>query len=453
MERKELYLVYFSEFTARFCTWAILSQLLMHLIGIHWQTSTQQLYMVGAAVSVLYMSTMFGGFLRDWLLLGKFVVLLGIGLISLGCFALMASDHFFYAGLGLTLLGAGMVTPNTPLLLSLENTHSDRAFTILYGVTNAGVILGSVLGGIMNEYFTWQSILLVNEAMVMIWFLFFIFSSWLSAIKNVGRVKFVQLVAVLIIIELVIYFYLKVKAVSVTLLIIAGISYLGLIIFLMVKNKSARKPLASSIFLIIFAIVFFSGELQVTSTLVDYSKHFVALNILHVTIPAGSLLALESIFVVLGAFIIARIKLLSNASHVQTKVLIGLFFGTLAFAVLYSSTFLASHHLISVLWIVLSFLLLGFGDVYLMPPIMAYVTESAPPAYKGRLMSGMYFSLSLSGYFSGLIGSSLSKHFTGANMNLHFYRTGFILMILLLGITAGLALIARIIGVFSDLKH
>jgi POT family proton-dependent oligopeptide transporter len=447
--KKEAYLIYLSEFTARFCTWSILSQLLMHLTSIHWKTEPQQLYVIGASLSLLYMSAILGGSIRDWLFAGKQVILLGIGLIGLGSLLLLSTTALFYPGLSLALLGAGMVTPNTPLLLSslsLANKNQDRNFTILYGVTNAGVILGSILGGIINGYFSWRGVLFLNESMIMLWLGCCIFTSWLTVLKNIDKIKLIQFIALLAIVELVASSYLKFERVSEALLIIAGIVYVGFLIFLMVKNSSIRKTLLVSTFLTILAIVFFSAEFQVASTLIAYAHNFVVLKIVHINIPAGSLLALESVFVVIGAFVIARVKLLSNITHVQTKVLIGLLLGALAFAILYGSTLMALHNSISVLWIATAFLFLGLGDVYLMPPIMAYVAENAPSGYKGRLIAGMYFSLSLSGYLSGLIGSTLLKYFESSSTSLHFYSTGFSVMIFILGVSAGLVLITRTIN-------
>lgn len=453
MEKKERYTVYLSEFTARFCTWSILSQLLMHLIGIHWKTESQQLYIVGASLSLLYMSAIFGGLLRDWLLHGKQVITLGVGLISIGSLLLLFNSALIYPGLSLVLLGAGMVTPNTPLLLSsLTDENRDKNFTILYGVTNAGIILGSILGGIINGYFPWKGALILNELIIFAWLLCNLLLSEESILKNLNKMKLIQAIVILVLVSFIASFYLKLEKVSEILLMVLGVIYLGFMVFLMTKNQQIRKELLYSTFLIMLAIIFFSAEFQVASTLISYAHNFVTLNIAHIIIPAGSILALESIFVVIGAFVISRIKLLSNITSVQTKVLIGLLFGASAFAVLYGSTLMASHSTISILWIVFASLLLGLGDIYLMPPIMAYVAETSPSNYKGRLMAGMYFSLSLSGYLSGLIGTTL-LHFISSNTNLYFYSSEFSLMISILGAAAGLVLITKIISVTIYSKY
>lgn len=433
MKNKDFNQVCLSEFTARFCVWAVISQLLVHLIHIHWKTASAQLYIVGISISMLYISAIFGGIIRDYLFDGRPVIMFGVGLIGVGSFLLFPQFELFYLGLGLLLLGAGMVTPNTPLLLSsFSDVDREKPFTILYGVTNAGVILGSILGGFLEVYFSWEGMLILNEVIIALWFCGCILNGWLVYLKKIDKIKLVQFAGMFFLAGAITYFYLTIKSVSEILLIIVGLVYLGFILFLMIKNTPVRKRLGFIIFLTALIIIFFSGEFQVASTLVDYANNFVKLNIMHIKIPPGSLLAFESIFVVLGAFIIARVKWLSALVHIQVKVCVGLLLGALAFTVLYVSHFSAAHHSISVLWIIFAFLLLGFGDVYLMPPVMAYVANHSPLKYKGRLMAGMYFSISLSGYFSGLIASELSKYFVAPSANLHFYSRGFEIMILIL---------------------
>ncbi len=449
MVRKEFYLIYFCEFTARFCTWVIISQLLMHLLAMHWQTSSQQLYMVGASLSLLFISAIFGGIIRDWLGSGKLVVITGIGLIVVGGICLFSASSLFYVGLSLSLFGAGMVPPTTPLLLfSLINAEkvSDKSFTILYGVTNAGVILGAILGGIVHEYCGWHGVIILTEVIALTCLGYCILDGWFAAWKELTSTKLMQLAVALSISAAIAYSYLKFERVSAILLVIAGLVYLFFLGFLICHYFEIRKLLMRAIFFTVVAILFFSGEFQVASTLVNYTHAFVKLNVGPVTIPVGSLLAFEAIFVVLGAFFITRIKFFSAVTRVQTKLLVGLALGVLAFVVLYVSTLFSVTHLIGVLWIVLAFLLLGLGDVYLMPPIMAYVTEIAPPNYKGRLMAGMYFALSIAGYLSGFIGAKLSSHFIHAATNIYFYRTGFGMMVLLLSFTVvGVILLNKLV--------
>src|SRR3990167_4228199 len=75
MMKKELYQIYLSEFTARFCVWNVLSQLLMHLIHHHVGNTSTQLYLIGVSISLLYISTIFGGAIRDYTQNEKIVVM------------------------------------------------------------------------------------------------------------------------------------------------------------------------------------------------------------------------------------------------------------------------------------------------------------------------------------------------------------------------------------------
>ena len=260
------------------------------------------------------------------------------------------------------------------------------------------------MGGIINTYLSWNGVLILNELMILIWLAFGFSNSWISIQKSLNLIKIFQFSLASMAVILTTYFYLRYEAVSQILLILAGVIYFGFLVYLMIKHPSERKTLVTSVILIMLAIIFFSAEFQVASTLISYAHSFVLLNIGHMKIPAGSLLSLESIFVVIGAFVIARIKILYRIDSIQTKLILGFLFGALAFSVLYSSTLFALKNPLSIYWIVLVSLLLGIGDVCLMPPIMAYIADNALTGYKGRLIAGMYFSLSLSGYLSGLIG-------------------------------------------------
>ena len=437
--------LFLTEFIVRFCTWSLLSQLLIHLTNMHWGNEPQKLYLIGASLSLLYINAICGGLTSDWLTCGKQTIIVGVGLIAAGNLLLVFNQPNLYLGLVLVLLGAGMVTPNIPLSLSSlksKDTAQDNAFTILYGVTNAGVILGSIIGGMISILFSWNSILFLNEAM-----LGFLLINLLShRIAGMNKLYLRNILVLMILLPVYAYFasyFLHFKSVSYFTMVLAGEFYIGFLIFLMTKIKSFRKKLIFSLFLTLLAIMFFCAEFQITSMLVLYAQNFVSLKVLNVNFPAGSILALESMFVVIGSFALARLKFFTRETNILTKIGTGFIFGTISFTTLYISALVAAYHSISLIWLLLAFLFLGLGEVYLMPPIMAYIAHSAPTEYKGRFMAGKYYSLGLSGYLSGILGSTMSKNFVSASNNLLFYLASFKLLIILLATTAILVFIAR----------
>jgi POT family proton-dependent oligopeptide transporter len=450
MKHKELLLTYLSEFTARFCTWALLSQLLVHLIAEHWGNMPQILYIVGASLSLLYLSAIIGGVVKDWLFTEKQIVLLGIVLIAVSNLVLILNPSTFYIGLGIIFLGAGLVTPNTPLLLSniLNSAHLDRnkAFTFFYGITNSGVILGPILGGFVNQYYSWRGMLILNELIIMLWLILVVWGSWFTALLQIKILDFVKFFVLVLVCIATVSFYLKFESFSLYVLIVTGITYMIFLTWVAFNNSDSRKSILFSTLLIVFAIIFFTGEFQVASTMTAYASSFVNLNLFKIQIPAGSLLSIESIFVIVGAFVLTRVKWFSKLSQVSTKVSIGLLCGAAAFLILYCSTLIASHHTISLLWLVLAFLLFGFGEINLMPPIISYIAQHAPLKYKGRLMAGTYFALCLSGYLSGLIGSILMRNIHSSIGNITFYKTTFGMMALILVISASFTIAVRFIS-------
>src|SRR5690348_13359932 len=116
-KNKTLHLIYLSEFIARLCTWSILSGLLLHVTESKWVNASNGLNIMGSCLSLLYLCSIFGGYIKDRFFNEEQTIILGIFVIGISSLGLL---HFntLYLGLGLLFIGAGMVTPNAPLLLS-----------------------------------------------------------------------------------------------------------------------------------------------------------------------------------------------------------------------------------------------------------------------------------------------------------------------------------------------
>ena len=445
VEKSTLLRIYLSEFVARACTWTLCSQLLVHLMKTHFETSAAQLYLVGASISVLFLSTIIGGLIRDFILRERQLIMIGILLIVFASLFLLVMPSSLYLGLGMTFIGAGFITSATPILLN-NNANNDqhKLFTILYAFTNGGVILGSIIGGILNSTLSWGYLIIFNFVISAICFILFFFGNekWGPALITITRSSSLKLTGFLIPTIFLIAIYLRSETFSQVILGAITIYYIFTLIYWMISRRSIRKNLIIGMYFILLAILFFTGEFQVASTTIAYAIKFANLDIFGVAIPPGSIVALESIFVVLGAYAITRIKFEFDTTK---RIVIGLLFGVLAFATLLASTFVAGSVKISLMWLILAFLFFGVGDVYLTPPIMSYITKISPDDIRGRLISGMYFSFSLAGYLSGLIGSKISVHFSDASNNLKFYYYDFFLMLGILVLAIASMLLMRLI--------
>lgn len=434
MKANELKIIYLSELTARFCTWSILSGLLIHITKSEWVTSSTGLYIIGTSLSLLYLCAILGGIIKDRFFNEKQCIILGVFFIALGSMGFLFFNTLYFA-LGLLFIGTGMITPNTPLLLSQlsdnKNKENNKIFTSFYGITNSGIILGPIVGGYVENYFSWSGVILLNEFMILIWFLFAYAANWVDSLKELKIEVFVRFCLLVFFAVFLVYVCLTLKNIARYILIIAIISYMIFLGVTIQSFKEDKNKIMFSIILTFFAIIFFSGEFQVTSSLLVYADNFVRLKELSINIPVTSLVSLESIFVVLGSFIITKIAFFTKIKFSQTRVLIGLFCCALAFLILYFSTWVAVNEKISLLWIIFPSLLLGLGEITLMPPIISYIAKESPSECKGRLMSGMYFSLSISGYLSGFMGEVIMHQYNLSNKDLFFYSTIFLTIVII----------------------
>lgn len=438
MKITDIKLIYLSEFIARFCTWSIFSSLLMHITQSNWVTMPKALYIVGISFSLLYLCSMLGGYVKDRFFDEKKTIMLGIFLIALGNIGLLSST-FFYGGLGFCFIGAGMVTPNTPLFLSsLLKNNNDKVFTIFYGITNTGIILGPIVGGFIGQYFLWRGVICLNEIAILTWILFIFFGEWLQSLSEIDNLKSLKFILLVSLSNVLIYLCLSHQTLSKYILSFTILAYFAFLAWLVCFFKEYREKLVFAIVLIVFAIVFFSGEFQVASSLIAYSDNFVSLKEFNFNIPASATVSLESFFVVIGALLLTKSFLYSKIKFSQTKVLLGLLCCASAFLILYISTSMAAIGKISLFWIVFPSLLLGLGEVSLMPTIISYVAKISPDKFQGRLMSGMYFALSISGYVSGLIGERIMTHNNFTSKDLIFYQDFFVTIMIISIISVGL---------------
>jgi proton-dependent oligopeptide transporter, POT family len=160
-----LFLLFFTEMWERFSYYGMRALLVLFLVsefadgGWGW-TRKEALELYGWYTGLVYLTPIMGGILADKLLGYRGAVLLGAFLMTLG-HASMAVDTpiFFYAGLGLLIVGNGFFKPNISSLVGQLYANNpekkDGAYTIFYMGINAGAFLGILLCGYIGEKVGW----------------------------------------------------------------------------------------------------------------------------------------------------------------------------------------------------------------------------------------------------------------------------------------------------------
>jgi len=115
----------------------------------------------GTYVSLVYLSTLLGGWFADNKIGYRMAVVVGALLMSLGhgCMAI-ETPFFIYAGLTLLVFGSGFFKPNmTSIISEMYKDYpekKDGAYTIFYMGVNAGAFLGILLCGYLGEKVGWS---------------------------------------------------------------------------------------------------------------------------------------------------------------------------------------------------------------------------------------------------------------------------------------------------------
>jgi POT family proton-dependent oligopeptide transporter len=162
----QLFVLFFTEMWERFSYYGMRALLIMFftasLIDGGWGWPREHAYAIfGTYVSLVYLSTLLGGYMADQKIGYRYAVAIGALLMTLGhgCMAL-ESPFFIYTGLTLLVFGSGFFKPNmTSIISEMYKDHTEKkdgAYTIFYMGVNAGAFLGILLCGYLGEKVGWS---------------------------------------------------------------------------------------------------------------------------------------------------------------------------------------------------------------------------------------------------------------------------------------------------------
>ncbi|NDI97790.1 peptide MFS transporter [Flavobacterium sp. LaA7.5] len=161
-----LFVLFFTEMWERFSYYGMRALLVLFLIssfttgGWEWPEE-HALALYGTYTSLVYLTTIMGGFLADKYLGYRWAVVIGALLMTLGHASMaVETPMFLYIGIGLLIFGNGFFKPNMTSIVSyMYKDHpekKDGAYTIFYMGVNAGAFLGIMLCGYIGEKVSWS---------------------------------------------------------------------------------------------------------------------------------------------------------------------------------------------------------------------------------------------------------------------------------------------------------
>jgi POT family proton-dependent oligopeptide transporter len=161
-----LFVLFFTEMWERFSYYGMRALLVLFLIsnldkgGWAWPEENA-LALYGTYTSLVYLTTIMGGYLADRYLGYRWAVVIGAFLMTLGHASMaVESPTFLYLGIGFLIFGNGFFKPNmTSIVSHIYKDHpekKDGAYTIFYMGVNAGAFLGIMLCGYIGETVSWS---------------------------------------------------------------------------------------------------------------------------------------------------------------------------------------------------------------------------------------------------------------------------------------------------------
>jgi len=161
-----LFVLFFTEMWERFSYYGMRALLVMFftasLLDGGWGWPREHAYAIfGTYTSLVYLSTLLGGYFADKKIGYRYAVVIGALLMTLGHGAMAVETPFFiYLGLTLLVFGSGFFKPNMTSIISEmykgKDEKKDGAYTIFYMGVNSGAFLGILLCGYLGEQVGWR---------------------------------------------------------------------------------------------------------------------------------------------------------------------------------------------------------------------------------------------------------------------------------------------------------
>ena len=161
-----LFVLFFTEMWERFSYYGMRALLVIFFtakfIDGGWEWPAEWAYAIfGTYVSLVYLSTLLGGYFADKIIGYRWAVVVGALLMTLGHASMAVETPFFiYTGLTLLVFGSGFFKPNMTSIISEmykeKPEKKDGAYTIFYMGVNAGAFVGILLCGYLGEQIGWS---------------------------------------------------------------------------------------------------------------------------------------------------------------------------------------------------------------------------------------------------------------------------------------------------------
>lgn len=490
-----LFVLFFTEMWERFSYYGMRALLVLFLVstiseqGWGW-TNQEALRLYGIYTGLVYLTPLIGGFIADKLTGYRKAVFWGALIMTLG-HASMAlegfTDAFFYAGLGLLILGNGLFKPNISSIVGqLYPDNSDRkdaGYTIFYMGINAGAFLGMGLCGYIGENIGWHWGFGLAGIFMFFGMLQFYFGRKIfgklgedpreakkrqeethsgattdeeEEEKTPANVRRDRLIVIGVLIFFSIFFWLAFEQAGGSMTIFANdytnrmLDGQAALTFKWVDSLLTIIPLillswvlislAKKIFAVYPASIFFTALSFVIIWGLAFWKIDREFSRVDTEVAASWFQILNSFFIITLATVFAKMWETKFNPTGPVKfaiglILLGIGFGALAYGAneIPSGATTAS---VSMIWLILAYFFHTTGELCLSPVGLSYMSKLSPKNLIGLIMGFWFLSSAIANFMGGFIGSYIDQ------IAQTYSISTFFMMFFIVSIVAGVLLMA-----------
>ena len=418
------------------------------------QALSSQVY--GLYTGFVYFTPFFGGLLADRLLGRRKAVVVGGVLMAAGQFLLAMENMFFFA-LMFLILGNGCFKPNISTqvgaLYPPGDSRRDRAFSIFYVGINLGAFLSPLVCGTLGQRVGWHWGFGAAGVGMVIGLVIYLTNQKLLVAEPPPTpsrtAPFAGLAAYLVGLPLIIagalWLLTLPRMIPATLAVLAA----AYVVYWLARLPKDERPRVIAICIACFIVAaFWAAYEQQGNTLqlwADQNTRWPS--ILGFTIPSTWYQAFNPFMIFAFTPLLTLFWTWQSARDQEpsslTKMAMGCVLLGLGFVVMIVATVgMAPDTRRSVLWLVGSTAIYTFGELYLSPIGLSFVTKVAPARIVSMMMGVWFLANFIGNYMTGYLGTFWEK----------ISHQTFFVMMLGIGVVAGLVLFAigrplqRIVG-------
>ena len=435
--------LFFTEMWERFTYYGMRAVLILFMVaaveqgglGLDDKTASA---VYGMYIGGTYLFGLFGGWVADRLLGSQRAVVSGGLLIMAGNLMLaVGNTQIFFLGLLVITVGVGLLKPNASAMVAAlypeGGSRRDAGFTVFYMGINLGATIGPLLVAWIADRYGWRwgfGLPAVGMAIGLAQFLWtrhYLGSAGLAPAEGqpkswkpvIGLVAAVALIAGLAMAGM-----LKINAVAMAdgatwAMLVLGVVYFAYLLFFAGLSQVERNRVLVMVALVAASVMFWAGYEQTGASLNLFAERYTDRNILGWEMPAGVLQAVNPIFIILFAPLLAALWIALGKRgrdfNAAAKFGAGLILLGLGFLVMYvASQYTLAGQRVLPTWLILTYLLHTFAELCLSPVGLSYMSKLAPPRFVGQVM-GMWF-------LSMALGSNMAGQLTGQYDATHIER-------------------------------